>query len=162
MDSIQTVIEIASFEMMGHTRDFRSLNVEDVRTVIPEIFNRGSETVALAIVEENDSETILRIVQITSSPDRVHDELVVFAAAGNKDIDSRAIIANKSELRPVTLLKHEQGPEGLHENGQCHDYFDGDEDPCQWEWRVEFALSVNNERYSKAEICPVKNECEDG
>ena len=70
-----------------------------------------------------------------------------------------AVVANQSKLRPVSLLENEESPEGLHEDGDSHNDFDGDEDPGKREVRVELALGRDDEGDTHAEICPVEDEC---
>jgi hypothetical protein len=84
--------------------------------------------------------SILWIVEITSSSDRIHDQALIFTTTSNEDVNAGDVISNKPKLRSISLLENKQRPEGLHEDGDRHDHLNSNEYPSEREGVAIFVL----------------------
>ena len=94
MNHIETIIKITSFEMMGNSRIFRSAPVGQVGVCLVQKFRRDSQLGVISVVEDNDSESILGVVNIAGCLGGVNHKVDFLSAAGDEDVHGGNIITN--------------------------------------------------------------------
>lgn len=99
---------------MWYSLDLCSGHVVEVRVDVCELIDGGFQTGSLSIIKNNNPESIARIIQIASCADSIENDLIIFSAAGNKDINAGNLIGGQSQLRPISLLQCPHGPEIMH------------------------------------------------
>jgi len=153
---VQTIVEVARLEVVRHSWELGSRLVVQVRIGICQIPSKSLQTCTLSIIQDDDAELVLGVVLGAGGSDSVQDQIVVFTAASNEDIDRGHIVANQPQLRPAPLLQSEHGPEVLEHDRYGNADLDSDEDPGKREGRSPCLLSCDDEGDSQGEVQPVK------
>lgn len=159
---VQSVVEITSFEVMRDTRSLGTGHVVDI--VVDRIQSADSnfKSSGLGIVKDNDTEAIAGVVNIASSTDSVEDNIVLFAATSNENVDSGNVIGNKTQLGAVTLLHSPHRPEIVHHARKGNGEFDTNEDPGQDIGGTVGPLSGDDTVDSVSEIGQVHGRVDEG
>lgn len=146
-------------------RDTRSLgtgHVVDIVVYRIQSADSNFEGSGLGIVENNDTEAIAGIVNIASSTDSVEDNIVLFAAASNENVDSGNVIGNKAQLGAVTFLHSRHRPEVVHHAGKGNGEFDTNKDPGQDEGGTVGLLSGDDTVDSVSQVGQVRGRVDKG
>lgn len=140
----ETVVEVASFEMVRNAGDFGSRHVKNVAVSQVEMIDSSFETGRFSVVKNDDTETIPGIIDIASSANRVNDDVVVFSAAGDEHVYRRHVIGNQAQLRAMTLLHRPHGPQVVHQRRNGDSDFDANEHPSLSKDHSADALGVDD------------------
>lgn len=127
---LQTIVQVASLEVMGNARGLGSSHVVQVGLMLSHLRNGRLERLRLAIVENNDLEPVQWVVLMTSRSNSVQNKFVVFTAASDENVNGRNIISSKSQLRPSTALGSPHCPDVVQHWRDGNGNFDGQEYPC--------------------------------
>lgn len=162
MHLVQTVVEVTGLEVMRHTGDLETRNVVNVGVLVRQRLQSALETGRLAVVQDDDAESVGGIVQVGGGSHRVHDEVILLAAAGDEDVDGRAVVASQSQLRALALLHRPHGPGVVHERGDRGGHFDTNEDPSSGVDGVLSILRPDDAHDAQSEVSQVQERVHDG
>lgn len=101
--------------MMGLSGNLDSGHVVEIRIGVRENSARSLQTSRFAVVQDDDSKLVNGIILITGAANRIHDQLVIFAATSDEGVDGRHVVSRQPHLGPVSLLEGPHRPGVVHE-----------------------------------------------
>lgn len=92
MHRVETIVEVTSFEVVRFARDLRASHVVDIAMGDRKLIDRVFKGHGLAVIQHDHPESVGRVVLIASTTHRVHDKVIILAAASDEDIHGRNIV----------------------------------------------------------------------
>ena len=159
MHFIKTIIEIPSLEVMRDTGILGATSIVQIWICFSQIQNGLLETLSLAVIEDDDTEPVRRIIDIAGRAHGIEDQIIILSTARDEDIDGGNVIPHETQLWPITFLQDKYRPEGLQKHRDCDGYLDCYEKPSHGEGSVFLSLGRYGEFYSQGEVKPVESQC---
>jgi len=126
---VETEVEVTGLEVVRLAGDLLACHVKQVGVVDGDLFDGLFQSGRLAVIENNDSESVGRVVLVERTTSGVKNDLIIFTTAGDKDIHRWAVISSQTQPGPATLLQRHHSPTVVHERRNCDGDLDCDEDP---------------------------------
>jgi len=108
-NEISTTDQVTGLCVMGLALDLDTSEVVCVGVLVAQIFHSLLQLRVGTVVENDNAETVLRVVDVASGAGSVDDNVNVFLAASDKSINGGNGLSNESELRSLATLECEHG-----------------------------------------------------
>lgn len=163
MNLIETIVEVTGLEVMRNSGNLDTSHIVHIGIDHGEGRNGVFQTSRLAVVEHDDSESVIGIVLVAGATNSVQNEIIFFSATSDKDINGWAVVvSDESHLGSVSLLHRPHGPGVVHQRGNGDHDLDGDEDPSSRIRRAVRILSPNDGCDTKTKVRQVQSSVSKG
>lgn len=162
MDKVEGVVQVTGLEVVRHTGILGAAEVVNIGVSHSQRCDTAFQAFGFAVIADNDAEPVAGVINVAGGAGGVENQIILFTAASEQNIDRGNILAHKSQLRAQALLHGPHGPDVVHNRGNRNGNFNSDEDPGL---SVDFLgelLSRNDAVDTKGEIDEVHSGSEDG
>lgn len=162
MAVLQAIVEVAGLEVMRHTGELGAGDVVQVSLLCRELRHHLLQPLGLSVIQHNDLELVLRVVLVAGSADRIHDHLIVLAAAGDEHVHSWHIVTKQPQLGPAAALGSPHGPDVVQHRRHGDGDFDAEEYPGLHVGLFRGVLGGNHAHNAQDQVQDVEEDVEQG